>query len=84
MATLNDYFQKHRTEGLRILADKAGTKLSYLQQLNYDPRKRPSMERAKAIVAASNGEITLDGLANPEKRLVPKQRKEERGEVAGD
>lgn len=84
MSTLNDYFLRHGTEGLRGLADRAGTKLSYLLQLNYSTEKRPSMLMAQRIAAASNGEITLDGLANPKKELVKRAGKEEdRSEAVG-
>lgn len=68
--TLNDYFIQYGTSGLRELADKAGTKLSYLLQLNYTPAKRPSIQMASRLVEASGGKLTLEGLANPKKVLV--------------
>lgn len=68
--TLNEYFIKHGTQGLRDLAEKAGTKLSYLLQLNYSTGKRPSIPMALKLVEASDGALTLDGLANPQKNLV--------------
>lgn len=70
MSTINAYFLAHGTEGLRTLAQKAGTKLSYLLQLNYMPTKRPSVAMAQRLIEASDGELTLEGLANPQKRLV--------------
>lgn len=73
--TLNDYFITHGTKGLRDLALKAGTKLSYLLQLNYTPTKRPSMEMASRLVDASGGVLTLEGLANPKKILVREARR---------
>lgn len=68
--TLNEYFIQHGTKGLRELASKAGTKLSYLLQLNYTPTKRPSIPMALKLVDASDGVLTLEGLANPQKTLV--------------
>ena len=73
--TLNDYFIKHGTKGLRELAEKAGTKLSYLLQLNYSTGKRPSIQMAQRLVDASGGALTLEGLANPKKSLVREARK---------
>lgn len=73
--TLNDYFIKHGTKGLRELAEKAGTKLSYLLQLNYSTGKRPSIQMAQRLVEASGGALTLEGLANPQKNLVREARK---------
>lgn len=68
--TLNDYFRNHGTEGLRALAERAGTKVSYLLQLNYMPTKRPSVKMCERLVKASNGALTFEGLANPKKVLV--------------
>ncbi len=73
--TLNDYFMRHGTKGLRDLAEKAGTKLSYLLQLNYSTDKRPSIQMASRLVEASNGALTLEGLANPKKVLVREGRR---------
>lgn len=66
---LNDYYIKHGTAGLERLAQESDTKLSYLKQLVYTTNKRPSIEMARRLVAASGGELTFDGLANPVKRL---------------
>jgi hypothetical protein len=76
MGTINDYLLKYGQAGFARLAKRAGTKVSYLNQLNYDTNKRPSMEMAQRLVKASGGEITLDGLANPKKRLVREVQKE--------
>lgn len=73
--TINDYFVRYGTKGLQGLADRAGTKLSYLLQLNYSPSKRPSITMASRLVEASGGELTLEGLANPKKVLVREARK---------
>lgn len=67
--TLNAYFLRHGRAGLRALALATGARFGYLQQLNYVTRKKPSMALALKLVAASGGEITLDGLANPVKVL---------------
>jgi len=63
--TLNEYYMTYGLDGLRELAKRAGTKVSYLLQLNYDSSKRPSLQMAQRIVEASGGVITLDDLANP-------------------
>lgn len=76
MGTINEYFIKHGTAGLRALAEKAGTKPSYLLQLNYMPSKRPSIDLAQRLVEASDGELTFEGLANPQKRLAREARRE--------
>ena len=68
--TLNQYYLKYGTKGLELLAERSVTKLSYLKQLNYVVKKMPSLELAKRLVAQSDGELTLDGLANPVKVLV--------------
>lgn len=73
--TLNDYFIKYGIKGLRELAEKAGTKLSYLLRLNHSTGKRPSIQMAQRLVAASDGAFTLEGLANPTKNLVHEVRK---------
>lgn len=73
--SLNDYFIKHGTEGLRELAEKAGTKLSYLLRLNYSTGKRPSIQMAQRLVEASDGAFTSGGVANPTKNLVREARK---------
>lgn len=66
---INAYYIKHGTAGLARLADAAQTKLSYLKQLIYSEKKSPSMKMAARLVKASNNELTLEGLANPVKRL---------------
>jgi hypothetical protein len=63
--TLYEYYLAHGTDGLAALAQKAGTKLSYIRQLIYEPQKRPSADMALAIIEASNGDVTLRGLCNP-------------------
>lgn len=63
--TLYEYYFVHGTDGLTKLAADAGTKLSYLRQLIYETRKRPSIEMASKIIDASGGKITLHGLCNP-------------------
>lgn len=63
--TLYEYYVVHKTEGLRELAERAGTKLSYIRQLIYETRKRPSVDMAAKIIEASGGQVTLDGLCNP-------------------
>jgi hypothetical protein len=63
--TLYEYSLAHGTEGLRELAEKAGTKLSYIRQLMYEPNKRPSADMALKIIKASGDTITLHGLCNP-------------------
>lgn len=73
--TLNDYFIKYGTAGLRALAKEAGTTVGYLLQLNYRPEKLPSIQMASRLVAASNGQLTLEGLANPQKVLAREARK---------
>lgn len=72
--TINDYFAKFGTKGLRELAARSGTKLSYLLQLNYVETKRPSMQLAVRLVEASDGILTLDGLANPQKATLRERR----------
>lgn len=69
--TLNEYYLKHGTDGLNGLVErcKVPTKLSYIQQLIYSPKKRPSTQMAAALIEASNNELTLTGLANPVKVL---------------
>lgn len=63
--TLYEYYLAHGTAGLAELAQKAGTKLSYIRQLIYEPRKRPSVDMAEKIIVASENKITLHGLCNP-------------------
>lgn len=63
--TLYEYYLAHGTAGLAELAEKAGTKLSYIRQLIYEPRKRPSVEMAEKIIRASAEKVTLHGLCNP-------------------
>lgn len=82
--TLNEFFIRHGSSGFEKLAEKAGTKVSYLQQLNYLPeKKRPSMAMAQKLVDASvelnrddpaMSVLTFDGLANPKKVLVREAR----------
>lgn len=72
--TINDYFAKFGTKGLRELAARSGTKLSYLLQLNYVETKRPSMQMAVRLIEASDGLLTLDGLANPQKITIRERR----------
>lgn len=74
MTTINRYYLKYGTEGLNDLAVRANTKLSYLQQLNYVLTKEPSLKLAKRLVEHSAGELTLEGLANPEKLLIREAR----------
>lgn len=66
---INDYYIKYGMAGLEKLAEKAGTKLSYLKQLVYTTNKRPSIEMAERLVKASGGKLTYRDLANPVKRL---------------
>ena len=73
--TINEYFIRHRTDGLRRLADRAQTKLSYLLQLNYTPTKLPSIKMAKRLIDASDGELSFDGLLNPTKTLIRDSKK---------
>lgn len=81
MATLNEYFRRHRTKGFEELARKSGTKLSYLLQLNYNPdRKRPSIDLATKLIEASNGELTYEGLANPNYDRVERSSKKKTAE----
>ena len=68
--TLNAYYRRHRKAGFKALAEKAGTTMGYLYQLNYVPTKKPSLAMAKRLVEASNGEITYEGLDNPRKVLL--------------
>jgi hypothetical protein len=63
--TLYEYYLAHGTDGLTALAEKAGTKLSYIRQLIYETRKRPSVEMAAKIIEASGSKVTLHGLCNP-------------------
>lgn len=74
---INDYYIKYGTEGLSRLAKEAETTLSYLQRLIYDPKKRPSLDMSLKLVKASKNELTIEGLANPVKR-IPKQLKSSR------
>jgi len=83
MGTINDFFIKHGTEGFRRLAERAGTKVSYLLQLNYMPSKVPSVRMAQRLIAASDGELTLEGLANPQKRLAREVRRQQAAEAQG-
>lgn len=76
--TLNDYYLKFGTAGLQRLADKAGTKLSYMKQLIYDPDKQPSMNMAKKLIEASGNELTYSELANPVKKLPKDVKREKR------
>lgn len=64
--TIADFYQKHGLEGLRRLATRAGTDLSYVRALLYSPTKNPSLKQAIAFVYASDDELTFEGLAYPE------------------
>lgn len=66
--TIADFYEKHGLDGLRRLADGAGTDLSYIRALLYSPAKNPSLKMAIALVDASGGELTFDGLAYPQGR----------------
>lgn len=68
--TINDFYRAHRRRGLRELAQKTGTTDHYLMQLNYNPAKRPSVDMALKLIEATDGEITLEGLCNPVKKLM--------------
>lgn len=68
--TLNEYFHEYGRPGLVSLAQKTGTKLSYLLQLNYVTEKRPSLDLAQRLIDASGGKLTLEGLSNPKKVLI--------------
>lgn len=64
---LQDYFLKHGMAGVARLAERSGLQKSYLLQLVYVPTRRPSLASAQKLVEASNGRLTLNGLANPYK-----------------
>lgn len=62
--TIADFYDKHGLEGLRRLAEGAGTDLSYIRALLYSPSKNPSLKMAIALVRASGNELTFEGLAH--------------------
>lgn len=63
--TLSEYQQIYGTAGLIRLAERAETQLSYIRQLICTAGKRPSAAMALRLIRASDGQITLEGLANP-------------------
>jgi hypothetical protein len=70
MATLAEFYALHGTAGTTELANTAQTKLSYIRQLIWVPKKRPSADMAVRLVDASNAlpyatKLTLDDLINP-------------------
>ena len=69
--TLAEYYDRHGTQALADLANRSGTRLSYLRQLIYAPEKCPSLKMAVAIVRASNGEISYEELAGEAPAKVP-------------
>lgn len=66
--TIGHFYQQHGLEGLRRLAAGARTDLSYIRALLYSPSKNPSLKMALDLVAASNNELTFEGLAYPNGR----------------
>lgn len=68
MTTIVQYYVLKGEAGMRRLAEDTGLRLSYLMQLVYDQRKRPSAEAALSIIKASGDLITLEGLCNPTPR----------------
>lgn len=71
--TIAEYYERHGLEGLRKLAtatlpDGSGTDLSYIRALLYSPTKNPSLKMAIALVDASGGELSFEGLAYPQGR----------------
>ena len=66
--TIADFYDKHGLDGLRRLADGAGTDLSYIRALLYSPTKNPSLKMAIALVRASGNELTFEGLAFPRRQ----------------
>lgn len=73
--TVRAYYDRHGVDGLATLAKAAGTELSYLRQMVYSPDKNPSLKMAIALVEASEGELTFEGLAYPQGRPRNKRRR---------
>jgi hypothetical protein len=69
--TLQEFVIKHGTAKLFAVAEAAGTKRSYINNLLYtinsghNPPKTPSIKLAKKLCEASKGELTMEGLATP-------------------
>lgn len=66
--SIAEFYDHSGLEGLRRLAEGAGTDLSYIRALLYSPTKNPSLKMAIALVEASGGELTFEGLAYPKGR----------------
>lgn len=63
--SISEFYQRHGLDGLRKLATGARTDLSYIRALLYSPTKNPSLKMAIDLVAASDEELTFEGLAFP-------------------
>ena len=64
--TVKAFYDKHGQKGFDRIAERAETRTSYLRQLMYaNGGKTPSLKMALAIVRASDGEISIEGLAEP-------------------
>lgn len=68
--TIADFYQRNGLGGLRRLATGARTDLSYVRALLYSPTKNPSLKMAIDFVAASDGQLTFEGLAYPAGRAA--------------
>lgn len=62
---LIDYFTEHGHEGLKEIAEKAGTTYRYLLAMLYDEKRIPSLKLAIKLIEASDNLLTVEGLANP-------------------
>jgi DNA-binding transcriptional regulator YdaS (Cro superfamily) len=60
--TLADYINEHGRGTLTRLAREIGTSKGYLSDLVNDPKRRPSVDMAKSIEAATGGTVTAISL----------------------
>ena len=63
--TLAEYQAIYGTKGLVELAERAGTKLSYIRKLICVEGSVPSAPMCLRLIDASNGRLTLQGLVHP-------------------
>lgn len=66
--TLYDYYTKNGASAIAELAEKTQSSHKYLMGCVYRARC-PSMQLASKLVAASGGQLTYEGLANPTKYI---------------
>ncbi len=62
---LISYFTEYGHDGLKELAEKAGTTYRYLLAMLYDEKRMPSLKLALKLIEASNNLLTVEGLSNP-------------------